>query len=361
MNLSLGIVGLPNVGKSTLFNALTKQKVVAANYPFATIDPNVGIVPVTDYRLDRIAEVENPEKTTPAVVEFVDIAGLVKGAAEGEGLGNQFLANIREVNAIVHLVRAFQDPNVTHVENSVNPERDIELIHTELILKDLETIAKRKASLESKARVEKELQPHLEYVSRLEEHLSDGKLANLFEYSSNEDINKTRAELFLLTDKPIIFLINTDVENADKSIEQIKNLVGQDKTVMAMDIKTEAELAELNDEDRREFMKELGISHTGLELLTQKAYQALGLISFFTAGPKEVRAWTIKNGFTAPQAAGTIHTDFEKNFIFAEICTYNDFGENNGWNGAKEKGKVRLEGKTYIMKDGDVVLFKHNA
>lgn len=360
MNLSLGIVGLPNVGKSTLFNALTNQNIPAENYPFCTIDPNVGIVPVADSRLYKIAEIAKPQKTIPAVVEFVDIAGLVKGAAKGEGLGNQFLANIREVNAIIHLVRAFRNPNITHVENSVDPARDIELIHTELILKDVDTVEKRIKALESKARVEKDAQKALDYVRALLEHLNSGKLANSYAASSDEECMFERAQMFLLTDKPIIFLVNTDDVDDQTLLAQIQE-ASNSTNVLLMDVKTESELIGMEESEKKEFMNELGMDESGLDKLTRLAYQSLGLISFFTEGSDEVRAWTVKKGDSAPDAAGTIHTDFKKNFISAEVCNYADYVENNGWNSSKEKGKVRLEGKTYIVKDGDIMFFKHNG
>ncbi len=361
MNLSLGIVGLPNVGKSTLFNALSKQQVLAANYPFATIDPNHGVVPVHDNRLTKIAEVEKPQKVTPAVVEFVDIAGLVKGASKGEGLGNQFLANIREVSAIVHLVRAFEDQNITHVENSVDPRRDIELINTELILKDLETLSKKLGLLESQARSNPKLKPSYDYVLGLQNHLEQEKLALSYPHSTNEDVMSIRKDLFLLTDKPVIYLVNTTDSIKDESVLKVKELVGNNFEVMGLDVKQESELASMDDLERLEFMKELGINKTGLDALTELAYKSLGLISYFTSGPSESRAWTIEKGTKAPAAAGVIHGDFEKMFIAADVVSWDDFVDLGGWLKAKEKGKVRLEGKNYEVKDGDVMLFKHNA
>jgi len=358
MNLSLGIVGLPNVGKSTLFNALTKQSVPAENYPFCTIDPNIGIVPVSDNRLYKIASIANPVKITPAVIEFVDIAGLVKGAASGEGLGNKFLSNIKEVSAIIHLVRSFENTNVTHVENSVNPKRDIELINTELILKDVDTVENRIKSLKGKARFEKDADAQIKYFENLLNHLNDGKLGADFIENVSESTQAERRSLFLLTDKPVIYLVNSDEKNAQRSIEEVKKIVGN-KSVISIDVKTESELAGMDDVDKNEFMKELGIERTGLETLTLESYKLLGLSSFFTEGPEEVRAWTIKKGDTAYDASAVIHTDFQKKFITTDVCAYEDYILSNGWNNAKETGKVRLEGKTYVMKDGDIVIFRH--
>lgn len=358
MNLSLGIVGLPNVGKSTLFNALTNQRVPAENYPFTTIDPNTGVVAVKDQRLDFLVKVANPEKITPAIVEFVDIAGLIKGAASGEGLGNKFLANIKEVSAIVHVVRAFQNSNITHVENSINPTRDIELINTELILKDIETLEKRLKDLQSRSRSDAKLLKAYERLTQLHIHLSNGKLGNTFEYSNEEIIDKERRDLFLLTDKPVIYLINSIEGDQSDLVKQVISIIG-DNPYLVMDVKTEYELSMMSSEDRILFMEDLGMQDTGLNQLTRLAYSALGLISFFTEGPTEVRAWTIQKGFKAPQAAGTIHTDFEKKFITAEICSYEDFVSAGNWNNAKTQGKLRLEGKDYIMRDGDIVIFRH--
>ncbi len=361
MNLSLGIVGLPNVGKSTLFNALTKQSVLAENYPFATIDPNHGIVPVYDERLTKIAEVEKPEKVIPAVVEFVDIAGIVKGAAEGQGLGNKFLANIREVSAIVHVVRTFKNDNITHVENSVDAKRDIELINTELILKDLESVEAKIKALGSRARANPKLAHVLEFFTKLQAFMSDGNLAKDFQMTETDEVKEERKTLFLLTDKPVIYLANSHENEFEESKKIVKEAAGENATVIPMDVKTEAELAVMDDDERKEFMVELGIEKSGLDILTWEAYSTLGLISYFTSGPKESRAWTIKREENAQQAAGAIHTDIMNNFIAADIVSWADFVECGGWVKAKEKGKVRLEGKTYIMNDGDVVLFKHNG
>ena len=360
MNLSLGIVGMPNVGKSTLFNSLTKNSIPAENYPFCTIDPNHGVVAVNDARLEKIAEIEKPEKITPAVVEFVDIAGLVKGASKGEGLGNQFLANIREVSAIVHVVRSFNDSKISHVENSVDPKRDIELINTELILKDLETIQGRKIALKSKARTNKKFEPLVIFLENLERHLSSGKLAFDYQSENNDETSSLRTELFLLTDKPVLFIVNSSEEDFVKDRNFIQEAVGAHK-VIALNIKAEAELSALEEAEKKEFMEELGIRSTGLDLLTKEAYKLLGLVSFFTSGPKESRAWTIKTGSIAPKAAGVIHSDIENNFIAADVVNWKDFVDLEGWNNSRDNGKVALQGKDYIVKDGDLILFKHNS
>lgn len=366
MNLSLGIVGLPNVGKSSLFNALTKQQVPAENYPFTTIDPNVGVVAVADERVDKIAEIAKPAKITRAIVEFVDIAGLIKGAASGEGLGNKFLSNIKEVSAIVHVVRAFDNSNITHVENSIDPKRDIELINTELILKDLDTIQNRVTALQAKSRFDKDIAEQVEFLKELSSHLESGKLGVDFKPETLDFSDMTiyknektvRREIFLLTDKPVIYLVNTDEDESSAKVQSIKEAIG-DKPMILIDVKTEYDLATMTDEERAEFMKELGIGSTGLQRLTKAAYDLLGLISYFTEGPEEVRAWTIRKGAKAPEAAGTIHTDFEKKFIAAEVCAYEDFASAGSWNQAKSNGKVNLQGKEYVFKDGDITVFRH--
>jgi GTP-binding protein YchF len=352
MALSIGIVGLPNVGKSTLFNALTKQQVLAANYPFATIDPNTGIVPVADKRLLEISAITKPAKTVPATVEFVDIAGLVKGASEGAGLGNKFLSNIKNVHAIAHLVRVFEDSNVTHVENSVNPTRDMELIDTELILKDIDTVSARINAIKSRARFDKLVGLELEHLEELLKHLSKGISARNFALPSDEETLQQRRSLFLLSDKPVIYIFNSTNPNYTPA----ENFI---YPYLVLDVKTEMELMEMDESDRVEFMKELGIQESGLDKLTRLAYHTLGLISFFTEGPTEVRAWTIRNGAKAPEAGSAIHTDFMKKFIACDVCAFEDFKNLSGWQNAKENGKVRLEGKEYVVQDGDIIIFRH--
>jgi GTP-binding protein YchF len=355
--LSLGIVGLPNVGKSTLFTALTRKALdasgnaVAANYPFATIEPNVGIVPVPDDRLDKLAEIVHPERIMPAVVEFVDIAGLVKGASVGEGLGNQFLANIRETDAICEVVRYFSDENVIHVEGKVNPESDVETIRTELVLADLGTIERALPRLEKDAKKDKSGAAKVDVVKRLAEWLDQGHRARKMEMTDEE--RELVRDLHLLTMKPMLYVANVDESQVAETFPPIDGVVP-----IPICAKVEADLAELDPEEAREYLAELGLAEPGLNTLIRAAYTLLGLESYFTAGEKEVRAWTIPVGAKAPQAAGVIHTDFERGFIKAEVISYEDYVALGGEKGAKEAGKMRLEGKDYVMHDGDVVHFK---
>lgn len=361
MGLALGIVGLPNVGKSTLFNTLTKSMAAqASNYPFCTIDPNVGVVEVPDHRLQNLAAIVQTKKIVPAIVEFIDIAGIVKGASQGEGLGNKFLANIREADAIIHIFRLFNDPNVTHVNGNVNPKQDIEIINTELILADVESLTKQVDNLRKKAKgQDKAAIALLALAEKLLPVLESGKLANTVELSIEEkDLIK---QLQLITAKPVLFVGNIS-EDQIKTIDEvtIAQELGLDR-IITVCAKVEAELAQLSEEDSKPFLEEYGLKESGLKRIIQAGYDLLGLQTYFTAGEIEARAWTVKKGATAPQAAGVIHTDFEKGFIKAEVASYEDFVAFNGWGGVKEKGKMRLEGKEYIVKDGDVMFFKFNT
>ena len=354
MSLSIGIVGLPNVGKSTLFTALTRKGGLAANYPFATIDPNVGIVDVPDARLQKLAEIVNPGRIMPATVEFVDIAGLVKGANEGEGLGNQFLANIRNTDAICEVFSYFKDPDVIHVEGRVNPDEDVDIIQTELILADLGTIERALPKLEKEAKRDKDLQPKLNVAKRLQEWLNEGNRAADMEMTDEERL--AARDLFLLTMKPILYVANVDEDMLTEPAPVINGV--QSIPVCAG---VEAELADLDPEEAAEYLESLGLEHSGLETLAQAAYKLLGLQSYFTAGPMEVRAWTVRIGAKAPEAAGVIHSDFERGFIKAEVASYNDYVELGGEAGCKTAGKLRIEGKEYVVEDGDVMHFRFNV
>jgi GTP-binding protein YchF len=357
MSLSIGIVGLPNVGKSTLFNALTKNNVLAANYPFATIEPNVGVVGVPDERLAVLAGIFGSEKLLPAALSFVDIAGIVKGASEGAGLGNKFLANIRETDAICQVIRVFNDDDVVHVDGRIDPASDMETINTELALADLQTIEKAIPRLEKEAKTAKERQPVLEAVKAANEWLQSGK--PLSQSTIDRDLLH---ELHLLTAKPFLYVFNVDAaELADKDLRaKLQALVSPAQAIF-LDAKTEAELAELSDEDAMELLESIGLTEPGLATLARVGFDALGLQTYLTAGPKEARAWTIHKGDTAPKAAGVIHTDFEKGFIKAEIVSFADLIEAGSMSEAKSKGKVRMEGKEYVMADGDVVEFRFNV
>ena len=359
MALSIGIVGLPNVGKSTLFTALTKKGGLAANYPFATIDPNVGIVDVPDARLQKLADIVHPGRIVPATVEFVDIAGLVKGAAaEGAGLGNQFLANIRECDAICEVVRYFKDPDVmrevNHTGDFVDPASDAETIMTELILADIQTLEKQLPKLEKEAKRDKTLVPKLEIAKRLVDWLNEGNRAAALDMTEEE--RAAAKGLFLLTMKPMLYVANVDEDELTSEFEPIDGV-----TPIPICAKVEAELSELEPEEAAEYLADLGLEHSGLETLAQAAYKLLGLQSFFTAGEIEVKAWTVRQGATAPQAAGVIHTDFERGFIKAETIAYDDYVELGGEQGAKAAGRLRMEGKDYVMHDGDVVHFRFNV
>ena len=367
MSLSAGIVGLPNVGKSTLFNTITNSQVEAANYPFATIEPNVGVVKVRDQRLIKLAELAQADKTTFATCTFVDIAGLVKGASQGEGLGNQFLANIREVDAICHVVRCFKDKNITHVYDDVNPVRDVEVINLELIFSDLDVVNKRISRLTPKVKSgDKSSEAELNICKKVQEALMANKLA--------KEVQLTLDELFiikslnLLTLKPTIYIANVDADNivdpeANEYYKQLKDYVNKNigDSLIPISISMEFEISTLNDEDKQAFIKDLNIKESGLDTLIKATYKILGLETFFTYGKKETRAWNFKTGMTAPQCAGIIHTDFQKGFICAEVCRWQDLLEAKSEAAVKERGKMRLEGKNYVMKDGDVCLFRFNV
>lgn len=366
--MKLGIVGLPNVGKSTLFNSLTKAGAESANYPFCTIDPNVGVVTVPDERLQVLGDMYQTKKIVPATIEFVDIAGLVKGASRGEGLGNQFLANIREVDAIVHVVRCFEDTNVVHVDGNINPLRDIETINLELIFSDLEILERRISKTVRSAKNDKTAAKELALLEKLKVHLEDSKPAKTFEGIENEEEEAMMKSFNLLTDKPVIYAANVseddlaDDGNSNEGVKKVREFAAsEDSEVFVVCAQIEQELSELDDEEKKLFLEDLGLSESGLDKLIKASYKILGLISFLTAGEPEVRAWTITKGMKAPQAAGKIHTDFERGFIKAEVVSYHDLIECGSHNAAKDKGLVRLEGKDYVVKDGDVILFRFNV
>jgi len=369
MGLSIGIVGLPNVGKSTLFNALSGASVLAANYPFATKDPNVGVVPVPDERLDRLAALFRPKKTTHAALEFVDIAGLVRGASKGEGLGNQFLANIREVDAVAHVLRCFSDPDVVHVDGAVDPVRDRDVVETELMLKDLETLEKKRERRAKDAKAPgkpgEEAKADLALYDKLKAALDAGRPARAVPLNDDE---KPRArELFLLTSKPVLYVANVDEAqlqrlDSDPLVRKVAALAEKEGARwVAICSKVEAEIQQLPEQERAEFLAHAGLSEPGLNKLVREGFELLGLASYFTVGEDECRAWVIKKGMRAPQAAGVIHTDFERGFIRAEVATYDDFVAHGGELGAKEAGKLRLEGKDYVVRDGDVIHFRFNV
>lgn len=365
--MKLGIVGLPNVGKSTLFNSLTKAGAESANYPFCTIDPNVGVVTVPDKRLDVLGEMYHTKKIVPAVIEFVDIAGLVKGASKGEGLGNQFLANIREVDAIVHVVRCFEDSNIVHVDGNIDPLRDIETINLELIFSDLEILERRISKTTKVARNDKSAAKELELLERIKGHLEENKMAKSFT-TEDEEEQAWLADYNLLTAKPVIFAANVTEDDlgddgaSNAEVQAVRQYAKEECCeVFVVCAQIEQEIAELDDEEKKMFLEDLGLEESGLEKLIKASYHLLGLISYLTAGEPEVRAWTIKIGTKAPQAAGKIHSDFERGFIRAEIVSYDDLMACGTHAAAKEKGLVRLEGKDYVVQDGDIILFRFNV